>query len=288
MGTVGTTTGGGVGETIGQCAIDQDSVTAVIPRAYEGPQPYLFICYAHEDAVAVYEDLYTFSQAGIRFWYDEGIPPASRWRESIASRVSASAATLYYISSSSVASQYCRQELLFAIDEDKPVLAVFLENVELSPGMRMTMREQQSVLRDGVDLAVYREKLLAGVQSLMVGGTTAPVVLDEASTRVLGVNLRLRIGSLATDVPPAFNGEFVVGRAADCHLVLPSDVVSRRHGYFRRVSQGYAYGDRSKNGTFLILEGVREVLIHREERRLPERGRLLLGDQPIDFEILAD
>ena len=258
----------------------------MIPRAYDGYEPYLFICYAHEDAALVYQDLAMFEQVGVKFWYDEGIPPASHWRESIAARVSGSAATLYYLSAHSVASQYCRQELLFAIDEGKPVLAVFLENVELSPGMRMTMRERQSIIRYGVDPLLYRDKLLAGVQSLVFGAGT-PTLIDDGATRALAASLRLSVAGRITEVPTSFNGEFLVGRSADCHLVLDSDFVSRRHGYFRRVGRGYVYGDRSKNGSFLALENAEEVLIHGDERRLPDRGRLVVGDQQIDFEVVG-
>ena len=55
--------------------------------AYEGPQPYTFICYSHEDAPVIYPELELLTDAGLKVWYDEGISPGSEWNEQLAARI---------------------------------------------------------------------------------------------------------------------------------------------------------------------------------------------------------
>ena len=41
--------------------------------AYQGDEPYVFVCYAHEDEDVVYPELAWLHEQGIKLWYDEGI-----------------------------------------------------------------------------------------------------------------------------------------------------------------------------------------------------------------------
>ena len=40
------------------------------PPPYEGDEPYVFVCYAHEDSAVVYPELNWLSTEGFRYWYD--------------------------------------------------------------------------------------------------------------------------------------------------------------------------------------------------------------------------
>ena len=43
--------------------------------AYQGDEPYVFVCYAHSAAKAVYADLLQLNEQVINLWYDEGSGP---------------------------------------------------------------------------------------------------------------------------------------------------------------------------------------------------------------------
>ena len=39
--------------------------------AYEGDEPFIFVSYAHDDALQVYEEMQALNEAGFRLWYDD-------------------------------------------------------------------------------------------------------------------------------------------------------------------------------------------------------------------------
>lgn len=52
-----------------------------------GNQNYIFISYAHRDYKQVYADLADLYEAGVRFWYDEGLPAGEDWDAVVRSRL---------------------------------------------------------------------------------------------------------------------------------------------------------------------------------------------------------
>ena len=116
-----------------------------IPTAYEGTSPYIFISYAHKDAGVVLPIIKMFSEMGFRIWYDAGIEAGTEWPEYIAAHLEKSACVLAFLSASAVASFNCRQEINYAIDLQKPMLAVYLEELALTGGMRMRLGLSQAM-----------------------------------------------------------------------------------------------------------------------------------------------
>lgn len=106
-------------------------------RPYEGTLPYLFVSYAHKDDAAVLEIISTLQSRGFRVWYDEGIEAGSEWPESIASHLERAQLVLAFLSPAYLCSDNCRKEMHYALTKKKPVINVFLEQTELSPGMEM-------------------------------------------------------------------------------------------------------------------------------------------------------
>jgi len=49
--------------------------------AYKGEEPYIFVCYAHEDSDVVYPELQRLHDGGVNIWYDEGIAPGHEWTQ---------------------------------------------------------------------------------------------------------------------------------------------------------------------------------------------------------------
>ena len=106
-------------------------------RPYEGTLPYLFVSYAHKNDAAVLEIISILQSRGFRVWYDEGIEAGSEWPESIASHLERAQLVLAFLSPAYLRSDNCRKEMHYALTKKKPVINVYLEATELSPGMEM-------------------------------------------------------------------------------------------------------------------------------------------------------
>lgn len=104
---------------------------------YEGKEPYIFISYAHKDTPAVLPILSDLQKKGYRVWYDAGIEAGTEWPEFIAEHLYHCTAFLFFASTSALDSQNCMQEVNFAVELQKSVVMVYLENISLSPGLRL-------------------------------------------------------------------------------------------------------------------------------------------------------
>ena len=74
--------------------------------AYNGDEPYVFVCYAHENDAIVYPELQWLQEHGQNIWYDEGIHAGKVWRNEIATAISGASKFLCYISTASLESAH--------------------------------------------------------------------------------------------------------------------------------------------------------------------------------------
>ena len=114
--------------------------------AYEGKEPYIFVSYAHKDSPAVFHIVEQLNARGYRIWYDEGIEPGSEWPEYIANHLLGAEMVLSILSPNAVNSVNCRREINFALSKNKPVLTIYMEDIELPVGLELQLSSQQSVL----------------------------------------------------------------------------------------------------------------------------------------------
>ena len=126
--------------------------------AYQGDEPYVFVCYAHEDEGVVYPEIGWLHEQGINLWYDEGISAGRIWREEIGDAIKGASSVLYYISESSLASDHCSREINFALDQHKNVLPVYLAEVALTTDLEVGLSRVQALHR-GQDPS-YKQHLL--------------------------------------------------------------------------------------------------------------------------------
>ena len=117
-----------------------------MPKAYEGNEPYIFISYAHKDSEKVIPAIKGMQDAGYPVWYDAGIQVGSEWPDYIAEHLLGSSLVIAFISEHSIASDNCRQEIVYALDKHKHVLTVRLDEAKLKPGMEMQLNLCQSLL----------------------------------------------------------------------------------------------------------------------------------------------
>ncbi len=120
-----------------------------VKRVYEGKEPFVFISYSHKDTEKVIPIIEDLQEKGFRVWYDAGIEAGSEWPEYIAEHLFSCGCVIAFISESSVVSQNCKREINFAIDKNKPVLVVYLEEFELSLGMQMQLNTLQAIYYSG-------------------------------------------------------------------------------------------------------------------------------------------
>ena len=114
--------------------------------AYNGNRPYIFVSYAHKDSPLVFPIIEALSRRGYRIWYDEGIEPGTEWPEYIANHLMGAETVLAFLTKSSVDSVNCRREINFALSKNKPVLSLFMEKLQVPPGMELQLSAQQSIL----------------------------------------------------------------------------------------------------------------------------------------------
>ena len=159
-------------------------------RAYEGSKPYIFISYAHKDKDIVMPILEALEGCGFRLWYDAGIEVGTEWPEYIAEHLDQSSRFLAFASKNFVASQNCRREINFAIDLKKDPIVIYLEEFELSLGMRMQLGSLQA-------LPYYRHEsfesfigALTRVKELMICREVASDQTEEEIAETLDGMLR--------------------------------------------------------------------------------------------------
>jgi len=111
----------------------------------------------------VYPELAWLHEQGINIWYDEGISPGAEFPEELGSAILGASAILFYISSTSVHSRHCRNEVYFALDRATPVMALHIEETEMPAGLALTTGTSQAILRYELDQDRYRKKLITAL-----------------------------------------------------------------------------------------------------------------------------
>lgn len=114
-------------------------------------KPYVFISYAHVNSDYILPCIESLKKSGINLWYDEGIEAGSEWPEYIAEKVISCSKFVLFISNAYINSQNCKRELNFAISRKKEILSIFIEDVNLSPGMEMQLGTYQAIYTNRFD-----------------------------------------------------------------------------------------------------------------------------------------
>ena len=144
-------------------------------QAYAGDEPYVFVCYAHEDSELVYPELVWLREQGINIWYDEGISAGENWRAAIGDALLKANKFLIYLSARSLKSDHCNREINLALDEAKDVVPVYLEEVKLTSDLMVGLTRVQALHRDQDEN--YQRHLLS---ALGHSTSTANTILDSA------------------------------------------------------------------------------------------------------------
>lgn len=116
-------------------------------EAYDGDDEYIFISYSHKDADAVFEELKKFKGEGYNIWYDQGIDVGVDWDDAIAEALEGCALFVCFISKNSLASDNVINEIKFADDENKDIVLIYFEDIQLKGGLKLRLRNRQAILK---------------------------------------------------------------------------------------------------------------------------------------------
>lgn len=128
--------------------------------AYRGNEPYVFISYAHDDKDKVFAEIKRFNEAGFNVWYDEGISPGNEWTDEIAEALEKCAVFVVMITPVSAPRKNVLNEINFALDENKPFLAIHLEKTEIKGGLKLRTGSTQAILKYNMTEEEYEYKYI--------------------------------------------------------------------------------------------------------------------------------
>jgi TPR repeat protein len=113
---------------------------------YNGNEPYVFVSYSHEDSELVRPIIQGLQDRGFRVWYDEGIEVSVEWAKYVAEQLEQCCCMLAYVTKNFDDSPNCWQELTFAMEEKKQIVAIRVDGSrKLSAGMRMKLGAIQTM-----------------------------------------------------------------------------------------------------------------------------------------------
>lgn len=135
-------------------------------------ESYAFVSYARRDRIRVKEQVSTIREWGHRIWIDEAIRPTDEWPETIARAIQGCSIFVLFLTANSAGSRNVRNEVHFALEETKPILAVYLERTELPGGLRLRIGDIQSVVKPDLNPQQYA-RLMHRTLGAALGGAPA-------------------------------------------------------------------------------------------------------------------
>lgn len=146
--------------------------------AYQGDEPFVFVCYSHADAAVVYPEIGWLNEQAVNVWYDEGISAGRNWRAQIGDSLLNAIAVVFYISENSLTSDHCNREINLALDEGLTIVPIYLEDVELTSDLKVGLSRVQA-LHQGQE-ENYQQHLLEAVGYTAARQTLAEPVIQSA------------------------------------------------------------------------------------------------------------
>ena len=137
---------------------------------------------------------------------------------------------------------------------------------------------QRSNLRDLDAFSVKGKQDAVRVFELMWGDTEDSTQMASASAKfeALKARLTLEVGERTLSFSPD-KSILILGRDNTADIVVREKTASRRHARIERRGAQYVLVDESTNGTYVAIEGDREVLLRRDSVMLRGRGKIALG-----------
>ena len=158
--------------------------------SYRGKEPYVFVSYARLDSERVLAEIKRFNEAGLHVWYDEGIAPGGEWSDAIAEALSDCSVFVVFLTPTSAPRENVLNEIDFALNEQKPFLAIYLDETTLTPGLKLRISRKQAIFKYLMTEEEYENKITEAFTrfGLKQGGDVSIKSLDEKVKHFLGSN----------------------------------------------------------------------------------------------------
>lgn len=140
----------------------------------------LFICYAHTDSGQISTCVNWLRDAGYEPWLDDKITGGSVWRDSISDAIESAAALVFFISSHSITSDHCCEEVDFALELNVPILSVYLEQTILPNRLLFRLSNRQAIESYKFANEDYEARLIRAVTSTIRSTHGDPQRTDES------------------------------------------------------------------------------------------------------------
>ena len=128
-------------------------------KTYSGTEPYVFISYSHADAGRVLPVIGALDEARIRQWYDGGIEAGTNWPEVVASHLLHAGTVVFFLTPQFLRSQNCIREVHYAVSERKPMICVYLDQLELPNDLALQFSTATVIHAEDGDSAKIAEEL---------------------------------------------------------------------------------------------------------------------------------
>jgi class 3 adenylate cyclase len=119
-----------------------------------------------------------------------------------------------------------------------------------------------------------KEKDIGIVELLWQDSAELTALVTRPKLRAAGLELRHGARTIQLN---ANTSSFTLGRDAQNDVVIADKLASRLHARIERRRDKFVLIDRSSNGTFVTVEGEREIQLRREELLLRGRGHISFG-----------
>ncbi len=121
-----------------QCSADAPNISEGI-----GKENFVFISYSHKDSPEVWDIIRRLQHAGVKVWYDKGLPVGPSYFDQLADKIDTCKAVFLLLSNSSVNSQYVRKELCYALSQNKNVIHANIDGVVIPRGVQIQIGDLQ-------------------------------------------------------------------------------------------------------------------------------------------------
>lgn len=135
-------------------------------------QQQIFVSYAHTDSDLVFSEIEWLKSQAFSIWYDQKIKPGVTWADELASAIDDSTFIVFFVSSQSIRSPHCLDEIAYALGAGKQILAVYIEPVELQGGLKLSMSRTQAILHWQLKEEEYRNQFRMALEH--IGDSTGP------------------------------------------------------------------------------------------------------------------
>jgi len=227
---------------------------------YEGNKPYIFVSYAHKDSNRVLPIIETLAACGFRVWFDQGIEVGTQWSEYIAEHLEKANCIMAFLSKASLASHNCYQEISYALDLNRNILAVHLEKIELTGGLRMRLGPTQAIFRyqHEYDDSFYGELLRAGILKPCLE-TSEPTAATPTPTPMTDDTLAPKKKAVATDDPTAKNIASLDGLSKNLTKKKPEPAAITMKTNEFTIENGELMRCHSQSANITVPEGVHTI-----------------------------